>query len=60
MNQKTSVADNKWEACVKDYEACIKAAEERVKRECQGTKEREAELENRVKSVTISDMICSS
>lgn len=53
MNQKTSVADGKWEARVKEYEARLKAAEERVKRERQGAKERVAELESNIKCVKI-------
>lgn len=51
MNQKTSVADSKWEARVKEYEARLKAAEERVKRERQGAKERVAELETNIKFI---------
>lgn len=43
------MADNKWDARVKEYEARLKAAEERVKRERQGSKERVAELENNIK-----------
>lgn len=49
MNQKTTVADGKWEARVKEYEARIRSAEERVKRERQGAKERVAELEVNIK-----------
>lgn len=49
MNQKNTMADNKWDARVKEYEARLKAAEERVKRERQGSKERVAELENNIK-----------
>jgi len=45
MNEKTSTADNKWEARVKEYETRLRAAEERVKRERQGGKERINELE---------------
>ena len=51
MNQKNASADNKWEVRVKEYESRLKAAEERVKRERQGSKERVAELENNLKSV---------
>lgn len=51
MNQKNASADNKWEARV--YESRLKAAEERVKREHQGSKERVAELENNLKSVLL-------
>ncbi|KIM79980.1 hypothetical protein PILCRDRAFT_9870 [Piloderma croceum F 1598] len=43
MNQKNANADSKWEARVKEYESHLKAAEERVKRERQGSKERVAE-----------------
>jgi len=39
LNQKTTTADGKWEARVKEYEARLKDAEERVKRERQGSKE---------------------
>ncbi|KIM72394.1 hypothetical protein PILCRDRAFT_829764, partial [Piloderma croceum F 1598] len=39
------------EARVKEYESRLKAAEERVKRERQGSKERVAELENNLKSL---------
>lgn len=49
MNQKSMAADNKWEARVKEYESRLRAAEERVKRERQGSKERVLELENRIK-----------
>jgi len=49
MNQKTAQADAKWDARVKEYEARLKAAEERVKRERQGSKERVVELEANVK-----------
>ena len=49
MNQKTTVADNKWEARVKEYESRLRAAEERVKRERQGAKERVNELETTIK-----------
>jgi chromosome segregation ATPase len=45
MNERTSSADTKWEARVREYEARLKAAEERVKRERQGGKERIGELE---------------
>ena len=38
-----------FEDDVKEYEARLKAAEERVKRERQGSKERIAELENNLK-----------
>ncbi|KAJ7163163.1 hypothetical protein C8R46DRAFT_1281550 [Mycena filopes] len=41
--------DAKWEARVKEYETRLKAAEERVKRERQGGKERVAELESNLK-----------
>lgn len=45
MNEKTASTDTKWEARVREYEARLKAAEERVKRERQGGKERIGELE---------------
>jgi chromosome segregation ATPase len=48
MNERTSSADTKWEARVREYEARLKAAEERVKRERQGGKERIGELEANV------------
>jgi hypothetical protein len=48
MNEKTSTADNKWEARVKEYESRLRTAEERVKRERQGGKERINELEAHV------------
>ena len=48
-NQKTTVADTKWEARVKEYETRLKTAEEKVKRERQGGKERALELENQLK-----------
>lgn len=51
MNQKTQVVDNKWEARVKEYETRLKTAEEKVKRERQGGKERVGELEVAVKYV---------
>ena len=49
MNQKTNIADGKWEARVKEYEVRLKQAEERVKKERQGAKERVAELEGNIK-----------
>lgn len=49
LNQKTTVADTKWEARVKEYEARLKAAEEKYKRERQGSKERVLELETQIK-----------
>ena len=48
MNEKTSAVDNKWEARVKEYESRLRVAEERVKRERQGGKERINELEAHV------------
>jgi hypothetical protein len=38
---------------VKEYKSRLKAAEERVKRERPGSKERVAELENNLKSVLL-------
>ena len=49
MGQKTTVADSKWEARVREYESRLKAAEEKVKRERQGGKERALELEAQVR-----------
>lgn len=49
MGQKTTVADTKWEARVREYESRLKAAEEKVKRERQGGKERAVELESQVR-----------
>ena len=53
MNQKTTVADGKWEARVKEYESRLRQAEERVKRERQGAKERVAELQTTVEYVSV-------
>jgi len=53
MNQNRVSADGKWEARVKEYEARLKAAEEKVKRERQGSKERVLELENHVKYICL-------
>ncbi|TCD62514.1 hypothetical protein EIP91_006788 [Steccherinum ochraceum] len=50
INQKTTVADSKWEARVKEYETRLRLAEEKVKRERQGGKERAVELETQTKS----------
>ncbi|KAK7679624.1 hypothetical protein QCA50_017336 [Cerrena zonata] len=50
MGQKTTVADTKWEARVREYESRLKTAEEKVKRERQGGKERALELESQVSS----------
>ncbi|THH29016.1 hypothetical protein EUX98_g5172 [Antrodiella citrinella] len=50
INQKTSVADGKWESRVKEYETRLRLAEEKVKRERQGGKERALELETQTKS----------
>ena len=52
MKEKTAMADEKWEARVREYEARIKASEERVKRERQGAKERVQELEGAVRYVS--------
>ena len=52
MNQKTTAADSKWEARVKEYESRLRTAEEKVKRERQGYKERVLELENQIKCVS--------
>ncbi|EKM56179.1 uncharacterized protein PHACADRAFT_122431 [Phanerochaete carnosa HHB-10118-sp] len=49
MNEKTTVADNKWEVRVKEYEARLRVAEEKVKRERQGGKERTVELETQAR-----------
>src|ERR1700722_4213891 len=49
MNERNASADTKWEARVKEHETRLRVAEERVKRERQGGKERIAELENNVK-----------
>jgi hypothetical protein len=49
VNLKHASADSKWEVRVKEYESRLKAAEERMKRERQGSKERVAELENNLK-----------
>ena len=57
MNEKTTQADGKWEARVKEYESRLRAAEERVKRERQGAKERVAELETTVKSVHLLSVL---
>lgn len=53
LNQKTSTADAKWEVRVKEYEARLKVAEEKYKRERQGSKERVLELEVQIKYVTV-------
>ncbi|KIP04593.1 hypothetical protein PHLGIDRAFT_75685 [Phlebiopsis gigantea 11061_1 CR5-6] len=50
MNQKTTVADNKWESRVKEYEGRLRQAEEKIKRERQGGKERALELETQVRN----------
>jgi len=62
MNQKNMNTDNKWEACVKEYKLQLKAAEEWVKREQQGSKERVAKLEkDKIKKTPTSDRqgLCS-
>jgi len=46
VNRRTTSADQKWEAHVKEYETRLKAGEERYERERQGAKERVLELEN--------------
>jgi hypothetical protein len=51
VNQRTTSADQKWEARVKEYETRLKAGEEKYKRERQGAKERVLELENQLRSV---------
>ncbi|CAL1703091.1 unnamed protein product [Somion occarium] len=50
MNLKIAAADSKWEARVKEYEARSRIAEEKLKRERQGGKERASELETQVKA----------
>ena len=51
VNERTTSADQKWEARVKEYETRLKAGEEKYKRERQGAKERLLELENQLRSV---------
>lgn len=58
INQKTTIADGKWEARVKEYETRLKLAEEKVKRERQGGKERALELETQTKCVTFGLTPC--
>ena len=53
INQKTAVADNKWEVRVKEYEGRLKMAEEKIKRERQGGKERALELETQARYVVL-------
>jgi flagellar hook-basal body complex protein FliE len=49
MNQKTSLADSKWETRVKEYESRLKTAGKQVKRKQQGAKERATALETNIK-----------
>lgn len=51
QSSRTLLADSKWDARVKEYEARLKAAEEKVKRERQGGKERVGELEVQLRLV---------
>ena len=50
VNQRTTRADQKWEAHVKEHETRLKAGEKH-ERERQGAKERVLELENRLRYV---------
>ncbi|KAI5899088.1 uncharacterized protein SCHCODRAFT_02604140 [Schizophyllum commune H4-8] len=50
--QRSVAADMKWEARVKEYETRLKAAEERYKREKQGAKDRQAEMERTIALLT--------
>jgi hypothetical protein len=59
VNQRTTSADQKWEARVKEYEARLKAGE-KYKRERQGAKERVLELENQLRSANPPPTGCSS
>lgn len=44
-----SVAESKWDVRVREYESRLKLAEEKVKSEKQGGKERAAQLESQVR-----------
>jgi hypothetical protein len=46
INQKTTAADQKWKARVKEYETRLKAGEKKHKRERQGAKDRMLKLKN--------------
>lgn len=53
---KTGVADDKWEARVKEYETRLRIAGEKIKTEKQGGRERAVQLEGQIRyaiSITI-------
>jgi hypothetical protein len=49
VNDKTTSANTKWEARVKEYEDRLRKAEEQYKRERQGAKESQAAFETNIK-----------
>lgn len=51
MQAKSGLAENKWEARVKEYENRLRIAGEKIKTEKQGGKERARELEAQVRCV---------
>lgn len=55
---KMSTAESRWDVRVKEYESRLKAAEEKVKAEKQGGKERAAQLDMQVEQVQLSQSVC--
>lgn len=51
MQAKTGVADDKWEARVREYENRLRIAGEKIKTEKQGGRERAMQLEGQIRSV---------
>lgn len=55
---KMLAAESRWDVRVKEYESRLKAAEEKVKAEKQGGKERAAQLDMQVEQVQLSQSVC--
>jgi hypothetical protein len=53
LQGKSGLAENKWEARVKEYENRLRVAGEKIKTEKQGGKERALQLEAQVRCVYI-------
>lgn len=51
MQAKSGVADDKWEARVREYENRLRIAGEKIKTEKQGGRERAVQLENQIRYV---------
>lgn len=59
INGKTGEANAKWEARVREYENLLKRAEERYKKERQGSKEAVRDMDGTIKWVSLPSVIAS-